>query len=1000
MRRVLKVFFISLASLILLMLAAVSIMLWLVFTPERLTPIIRNQSAKHIPYQTEVGEVELTFFSTFPQFGIKIKNFAVISPATGATSDTLLRADELVGVIDTRAYRENREIIINKFILSNSYLNIFTDSLGKSNYGLFMTGTETDPEGPPDMDFGFIELEKIEFRKLDLSYADLPAKLITAITGLNAEISATIRGDIMKGLMNISNAVISFEYDGDKYLEDARVQLNIPAEIIISRQLAELEEAYAKINDVGITVNGSVEYDTFRESFITDIRYKSDPSKIEDVIALIPPAYFPNFGEYDASGVITSEGIIKGVLNDSLMPLMDIGIALADGNLRHDELPFLLSEMKGNVHFFWDLAGNPESYLYVSHFECRTPNSSIRTSGRVNNLFGDMHYNLLTDASVLVDEFTSFIPGDMNLELNGRIEGQVRTDFFMSEAMNLALDRMKMSGSALLTDFRMVYDSLSMSSNRGQIDFSLPNPGSSDRNTKFAFARIASDTLKAGIIEDFSTSMTNSHFYLEMSDIRDTTVIPDVFCTFNVGSFWAGMDTISIAIDRPLGYFTLSPVAGAADQPAIRLAYNSYDLTAKMGQNSVAVEDLTVNTDIVNDKNQEDIFLQWLTSGFIDMNNGTISISGLSHPLEIPSIKMDFDPETFNISDSRLRIDQSDFGLTGIFSNVLSWFRGDSILRGDFNFISGHTDLSQLMYLTSGIGVEDVDVSNNVVVDNNNSFRRPYMVPQGMDVILRADVRQATMGSDTITNIVGDIRVNDGILLLDGLTFTTPAADMQLTAMYRTPRKNHLYLGLDYHMVDVEISRLLEMIPDIDTLMPMLRSFKGSGEFHIAVETYLDSLYNIKKSTLRGASSIRGSDLVLMDTETFGEIARTLRFSRRAENRVDSLSAEFTIFREEIDIYPFLIVMDRYKAVVAGRHNLDMSFDYHISLVESPLPIRLGIDIGGTMDQMRYRLASPRYAEFYRPASRRAVESRQLELRRIIREALMKNIREQADQSN
>ena len=136
-----------------------------------------------------------------------------------------------------------------------------------------------------------------------------------------------------------------------------------------------------------------------------------------------------------------------------------------------------------------------------------------------------------------------------------------------------------------------------------------------------------------------------------------------------------------------------------------------------------------------------------------------------------------------------------------------------------------------------------------------------------------------------------------------------------------------------------------------------------------------------------------------MDTETFGEIARTLRFSRRAENRVDSLSAEFTIFREEIDIYPFLIVMDRYKAVVAGRHNLDMSFDYHISLVESPLPIRLGIDIGGTMDQMRYRLASPRYAEFYRPASRRAVESRQLELRRIIREALMKNIREQADQS-
>jgi len=265
-------------------------------------------------------------------------------------------------------------------------------------------------------------------------------------------------------------------------------------------------------------------------------------------------------------------------------------------------------------------------------------------------------------------------------------------------------------------------------------------------------------------------------------------------------------------------------------------------------------------------------------------------------------------------------------------------------------------------------------------------------VPKGVDVHLEAIIRRASYGPDTITDITGDVRVRDGILVLDAVNFTTPAADMQLTAMYRTPRRNHLYLGIDYHMFDIDISRLLQMIPDIDTLMPMLRSFKGMGEFHMAVETYLDSQYNVKKSTLRGASSIRGQDLVLMDGETFSEIAKTLRFSKRAENRVDSLSAEFTIFREEVDVYPFLIVMDRYKAVVAGRHNFDLSFNYHISLVESPLPVRLGIDVTGTLDKMNYRLASPRYAELYRPASRRAVESRQLQLRNLIREALIRNV--------
>jgi len=261
-------------------------------------------------------------------------------------------------------------------------------------------------------------------------------------------------------------------------------------------------------------------------------------------------------------------------------------------------------------------------------------------------------------------------------------------------------------------------------------------------------------------------------------------------------------------------------------------------------------------------------------------------------------------------------------------------------------------------------------------------------------MFLTTNIRKATIGIDTATNIIGSVQIHDGILVLDNLSFKTPAARMQLTAMYRTPRKNHLYLGLDYHMLDIEISQLLKMIPDVDTLMPMLRSFSGKGEFHIAVETYLDSLYNLKKSTIRGASSIKGNNLVLMDGETFSEIAKTLRFSKKTENRVDSLSAEFTIFRDEIDVYPFLIVMDKYKAVIEGRHNFDMSFDYHISVVDCPLPIKLGIDVKGTEEAMSYNLAKCRYAEYYRPASRNVVENKQIELRKLIRDALTKKVLE------
>ena len=356
-----------------------------------------------------------------------------------------------------------------------------------------------------------------------------------------------------------------------------------------------------------------------------------------------------------------------------------------------------------------------------------------------------------------------------------------------------------------------------------------------------------------------------------------------------------------------------------------------------MGKSSFSVNTISIDTDILNDNTQKDIFLQWVAKGFIDLNYGTADIAGFSHKIEIPSVKMNFEPETFNIQESIFKIDKSDFQFSGTLNNILSYFRGDSILRGKFNFASNTTDISQLMALTNGIGYNDTIATENPDIENTDStYTGPYMVPKGIDLILNANIKKATMGIDTATNITGNVQVHDGILVLDGLNFDTPAARMQLTALYRTPRKNHLFLGLDYQMLDIEISELLRMIPDIDTIMPMLRSFSGKGEFHIAIETYLDSLYNIKKSTLRGASSINGNDLVLMDGETFSEIAKTLRFNKKTQNKVDSLSAEFTIFRNEIDVYPFLIVMDKYKAVIAGRHNLDMTFNYHVSVVDCP----------------------------------------------------------------
>ena len=1035
MKKFIKIFFISLLSLLGVLIVAISVLLWIVFTPDRITPIVRKQVARYITCKSEIGSVELTFFSTFPNFGLKVRDFTLINPVTGSMSDTLVRVKELVGVVDAKAYWKRKDIILVGLKMNGGSFNVYSDSLGNTNYNIMPQDTNPAPAAVSETELPFIDIRNVELKDVSLHYNDLSLKLNTLIHNLSAEIkgqvssdsisgninvstsmisieytkekvnseirdldakiNGTVIHDIISGNIKVSSSLISLEYGGEKYLDQASVQFVLPVDVITSRQFIRLKNATASINDMELLLNGTIENDTVSKNITTDLTYKLASWPVKNILALVPPSYKSYFNGMDVDGLLSSDGSITGVYNASHMPLMDMHILFEKGTLKYSAFPLPLHDIDGDLTIYTDLNSDLLSFVRINRFTARTPQSTLRTGGMVTHLFKDISCNLTTNAELTLDEFNSMIPQSMKTTLRGKASGQVKSRFTMSQVEKMQFEKMKLSGFVTLSDFDVKYDSISLKTDRSKIDFALPNNKPLSKNTGFVFASIISDNIVAGKLASYNASLKKSSLILETSDIRDTTRIPDLICSFSIDSMTAGMDDMTIAIASPHGKVSVSPRPDNSDQPHIILSYNSGELKTAMGKNTAIVNKISTDLDISNDNTQKDIFLQWLVKGYVDINQGLVTMSELTNPIEIPSVKMDIDPETFNIKESSMKIGLSDFQLTGNLNNVLSYFRGDSILRGKFNFVSNKTDVAQLMALTSGIGTYDstsVNKYENTTVDTVISG--PYMVPKRINVILNANVKLATIGVDTATNIKGVVQVDDGILLLDGLTFNTPAARMQLTAMYRTPRKNHLYLGIDYHLMDVEISELLTMIPDIDSLMPMLRSFGGRGEFHIAAETYLDSLYNIKKSTLRGAASIKGNNLVLMDGQTFSEIAKTLRFNKKTQNKVDSLSAEFTIFRNEIDVYPFLIVMDKYKAVIAGRHNFDMTFDYHISVVDCPLPIKLGVDVKGNEDNLSYKLAKCRYAEYFRPSSRHAVENKQLELRKMIRQALAEKVKE------
>ncbi|NDV46778.1 AsmA family protein [Paludibacter sp. 221] len=1033
MKKSLKIFLISLASLVLLLVIVVSIALWVVFTPERLTPIVRNQADKYLTCQTEIRRVELTFFSTFPHFelkanNVKLKNTSMEYPC----GDALLSVGKITAKVDVKALLKNKELLLDNICLADGEICVSTDAEGNANYDVFVSDTTAVDDSDSEFPFKRVDVSSLELKNMNVVYVDemsgttffvdsfsakmkgslkMPdiaqanleiypfnlsfindsLKVRADLQNFSTKLSADLNSDNVRADISIPSFKTYLDYAGESYINGADLELTALAGVDLSTQRASFERLMASVNGMALNLNGIVGNDTVSKGIFTDIAYKLETWNLTDLVALVPPSFEHYLEGIDVSGKISSAGKIKGLYNDSVMPLVDANLSLHNISVGYAEmLPFPVTDINGDISVYTDLSDDAISYVNINTFKAKTPKSSLQTAGKIDRLFSDMHIDLKTNVSLHLAEFNTLVPDSMKVDMKGNVAGSINTDVTMQQIEKMQLEKMKVSGTLALNGLDVVYDSLSLKTDYSKVDFRLPNNNPSGRGARFVAANITSNSLKAQKKDAFSASLKDTQLKLEASDIRDTTGTPAVYAHLISKKIEASADSMSVLANEPSLDFAMAPQRRNAGKPRFSVKYNGGSIRGNLGSEKVDLETINLGATVTYDEAQEDVFMRFMPRGFVDLKNGVVATSMLSYPVEIPAVKMDFTPREFEVENVGVKMGASDFTLCGKLSNILPYFRGDSILRGDFTFHSPNTDILQIMSMTSGAGSDEK--SEKKPEAEEDSFSGPYMVPKGMDILLHTDIKQATFGIDTITKIKGDVRVHDGILVMDDLTFTTPGADMQLTAMYRTPRKNHLYVGLDFHMLEIEISDLLSMIPELDSIMPMLRSFGGKGEFHIAAETYLDSLYNVKMSTIRGASSIRGEDLVLMDGETFSEIAKMLRFNKKTENKVDSLSAEFTVFRDEIDVYPFLIVMDKYKAVVGGRHNLDMSFDYNISLVDSPLPFRASVDVSGNLDKMKFKLAKAKYPDFYRPVSRKVVDSEQMQLRKLIRESVTQKV--------
>ncbi|MDD3280930.1 MAG: AsmA-like C-terminal region-containing protein [Bacteroidales bacterium] len=772
------------------------------------------------------------------------------------------------------------------------------------------------------------------------------------------------------------------------------VEIDLPFTFNLDHQKVTLNDAEIALNKIKIFLNGTVHPSASSNDIGIDMAFHTNTWEIPEVIEIIPETYKSMLNDITANGNLELKGNAKGTYNDSLMPIITANVFLADGQFAYKKFALPFKNISADVLAYLDLNTDSLSMVNIHSLKAQTGKNTLEISGSIIDLFNKMLFKVNVNSNLELVELKPVLPSDMNLIIKGKAKANMNTDFAMNDMQNLDLQKIKLNGDIRLIDMEAVYnDSIFVNSPDAILKISSAKTANNKIPDKLFDIEILSKDMDIEMIDVVNATLKEVKLKAQVSDFMDTTKPISAHCDFDFGNLNADMDTIDAAISGVSGSLTMIPSKKNKNNPEIRFTYNNKKIAARMGNTMSFTGDIVkLKGKGIYDDQEKELFLQWSPDLNANISNGILHMSSLNVPVEIPSIIFDFTPEKFVINESHVILDKSSFKLSGVITNIDKYYRKTDLLKANLDFVSDNTNINQIMDIVSGFGTSDSAAATDVDVVSKED--NPFMVPLGIDVLLNTWVKKATVGQTIIENVQGSLTVKDGVMILEEIGFTCEAAKMQLTAIYRSPRKNHLFAGIDFHLLDVDIASLLKMIPEIDTLVPMLKSFAGKAEFHLGAQTNLKSNYELKMSTLRASAALEGQDLVLMDSETFSEIAKQLVFNKKTENIVDSISVEMTVFKDEIDIYPFLIVMDKYKAVVSGRHNLDMSFDYHISVTDSPLPTRLGLDVSGNIQNLKYKLVPCKYANLYRPEKQKAVEKRTMELKKLISDALKENVKQ------
>ena len=382
--------------------------------------------------------------------------------------------------------------------------------------------------------------------------------------------------------------------------------------------------------------------------------------------------------------------------------------------------------------------------------------------------------------------------------------------------------------------------------------------------------------------------------------------------------------------------------------------------------------------DISLDKTLAGYFREWDLNGGLNVEKGMVMSPYFPVRNTLGGFDLKFTNDDITINKFDVKSGDSDLSVTGRLTGLRRALLGRrGALKLDVDVISSGVNANQLlMAYTSGMnfnpekfagnkeGISDEQFMKQVEIDTSYVYAEPSLIviPGNLMAEISLDASNVTYSDLAISKMTSELVMKERCVQISDTKALTNMGDISAEGFYSTRTKKDIKAGFSLNFKDITAEKVISLMPAVDTLMPLLKSFGGLLNCEVAATASLDTNMNIIMPSINGIMRMGGENLTVTDNDMFRKLAGILMFRNKNKGQIDKMTVEGVIKDSRMEIFPFVLEMDRYMLGLSGVQNMDMSFRYHASLIKSPLLIKLGMDVyGPDFDNMKFKLGKAKY---------------------------------------